>query len=64
MNELTGPQNEAVPYAMPSHQPPPGLPPVMPQAPTEQATANAIAIVPDGDGLPAGAEVAVVMLHG
>ena len=28
------------------------------------AMANAIAIVPDGDGLPAGAEVAVVMMHG
>ncbi len=28
------------------------------------ALANAIAIVPDGDGLPAGAEVAVLMLHG
>ena len=28
------------------------------------ALANAIAIVPDGDGLPAGAEVAVVMMHG
>ena len=28
------------------------------------ALANAIAIVPDGDGLPAGAEVAIVMLQG
>lgn len=28
------------------------------------ALANAIAIVPDGDGIPEGAEVAVVMLHG
>jgi molybdenum cofactor synthesis domain-containing protein len=28
------------------------------------ALSNAIAVVPDGDGLPAGAEVAVVMLHG
>jgi molybdenum cofactor synthesis domain-containing protein len=28
------------------------------------ALANAIAVVPDGDGLPAGAEVAVVMLQG
>ena len=28
------------------------------------ALANAIAVVPDGDGIPAGAEVAIVMLHG
>jgi molybdenum cofactor synthesis domain-containing protein len=28
------------------------------------ALSNAIAIVPDGDGIPAGADVAVVMLHG
>lgn len=28
------------------------------------ALSNAIAVVPDGDGIPAGAEVAVVMLHG
>jgi molybdenum cofactor synthesis domain-containing protein len=28
------------------------------------AMANAIAVVPDGDGLPAGTEVAVVMMHG
>ena len=28
------------------------------------AMSNAIAIVPDGDGLPAGGEVAVVMMHG
>lgn len=28
------------------------------------ALANAIAIVPDGDGIPAGADVAVVMMHG
>ncbi|NNE12528.1 MAG: molybdopterin molybdotransferase MoeA, partial [Ilumatobacter sp.] len=28
------------------------------------ALANAIAVVPDGDGLPAGAEVAIVRLHG
>ena len=28
------------------------------------ALSNAIAVVPDGDGVPAGAEVAVVMLQG
>lgn len=28
------------------------------------ALSNAIAIVPDGDGIPAGAEVAIVMMHG